>query len=501
MPKKSSKKPVSGRKKLSSRPPVVVVLGHIDHGKTALLDFVRKTKVVEKEKGGITQHIGAYQVEHQGKPITFIDTPGHQAFAAMRSRGAKVADLAVLVVAADEGVKPQTKEAIKHAQGAKIPIIVAINKIDKPEANPKKVKEELSKEGLIVEEYGGQTVSVEISAKTGQNVESLLEMINLVAEMAELKANLIKPAQGVIIEAHLDPRRGPMTTVLIQAGILKTGDFVSAGSVSGKVKGLEDFQGKRIKEALPSQPALILGFKKVPQPGDIFKIEKTKVKKADLELIEKEEAITPETPETKQLKIILKADVQGSLEPISQSLAQIKSEDVSLQILKQEAGQINESDIKTASASQAVVIGFGVSLSPEVRALAEKEGVTVKTYEVIYELIDEVKEMTADLLGPEIIREDLGKLEVLQVFRTEKGRMVIGGKVLSGKMIRGALVDVIRKEEKIGQGRLAQLQQEKKNIEEVSKGKLAGINFEGGVRIEEGDILEVYQEKKKKRTL
>lgn len=489
------------KKELSTRPPVVVVLGHIDHGKTTLLDFIRQSKVVEKEKGGITQHIGAYQVEHQGKKITFIDTPGHQAFAAMRSRGAKVADLAVLVIAADEGIKPQTKEAIKNIKEASIPLIVALNKIDKPGAIVQKVKEELMKEDIVIEEFGGPAVCIEISAKTGQNVDSLLEMINLMAEMAELETDLDKPAQGVVIEAHLDPRRGPIVTVLVREGILKTGDFIFAGSVSGKVKGLEDFQGKRIKEARPSQPALILGFKEVPQSGDIVKLGKAEVSEKRKIKEKPVETEPTDAPESKQLKIILKVDVFGSLEAIAESLVPLGTEQVSLQILKQEVGAINESDVKMASATGAVIIGFNVSVSPGIRLLAEKEKVRIKTYEVIYELVADVKEIMSELLEPEIVREDLGKLEVLQVFRTEKQKMIIGGKVISGKMVKDALIEVIRNEEKIGKGKIVQLQQEKKPADEVSKGNLAGISFEGNVKIEEGDTLQAYQEEKKKRTL
>ena len=503
----------------------MVVLGHVDHGKTTLLDYIRKTNVAEKESGGITQHIGAYQIKHPVKApatptgqvmktITFIDTPGHEAFSQMRSRGAKVADIAILVVAAEEGVKPQTKEVISHIKEFEIPVVVAINKIDKPEANPGKVIGELAKEGIVVESQGGKVPSVNVSAKTGKGVDELLEIILLVAEMEELKADAAKSASGVVIESYLDSQRGPVATLLIQNGTLKKGDIIVCGDSYGGVKMLENFQGDSIEEAPPSAPALVLGINQAPTVGDKFEV-------VDSEEMAREKVEKSAASESMQagpskfegfggkiLNLILRADVRGSLEAIEGVLKNIKQENVVINILKSEVGDISESDVKLAFSTGSTIIGFRVKLSNFILELAKRQRVRIKTFEIIYELVEEVKRGLIKLLEPEIVREDLGKLKVLAIFRKEKSRMIVGGKVISGKVENKALVNIIRparssggNEEKIGKGRIIQLQQNKKDINEVEKGKEAGILFEGDMVIEEGDILEIYREEKKAREL
>ena len=496
---------------LLERPPIVVVLGHVDHGKTTLLDYIRKTNGAEKESGGITQHIGAYQTVHKGKTITFIDTPGHEAFSQMRSRGAKVADIAILVVAAEEGVKPQTKEVISHIKEFEIPVVVAINKIDKPVANPSKVIGELAKEGILVESHGGKVTSVNVSAKTGQGIDELLELILLVAEMEELKADAAKPASGVVIESYLDSKRGPVATLLVQDGTLKKGDIIVCGDSYGGVKMLENFQGDSIEEAPPSMPVLVLGINQAPTVGDKFSVEESEESafaKAASSVPRRgttkaESADKRQQPQEgmKILNLILKADVRGSLEAIEGVLKNIKQENVIINILKSEVGDISESDVKLAFSTGSTIIGFRVKLPNYILELAKRQGVRIKTFEIIYELVEEVRRGLIRLLEPEIVREDLGKLKVLAIFRKEKSRMIVGGKVISGKAENKALVNIIRNEEKIGKGRIIQLQQNKKDINEVEKGKEAGILFEGDMVIEEGDVLDMYKEEKKKREL
>lgn len=492
------------------RPPIVVVLGHVDHGKTTLLDTIRKTNIVEKESGGITQHIGAYQIEHKGKKITFIDTPGHEAFSQMRSRGAKVADIAILVIATEEGIKPQTKEVISYIKKEKIPVIVALNKIDKPQANPEKVVGELEKEGLIVEERGGQVPVVKISAKEGTGLTELLEMILLVAEMEELKTSIKKPAKGVVIESYLDSKRGATATFLVFEGIFKIGQWVVCGNSYGKIKILENFQGEQIKEAEPAMPAIVIGLNEVPIIGEKFEV----VESEELAKRKTKEAPTPKevgVPTSsvsgggvgsgKTLNLVLKADVQGSLEAIEDNLGKIDLEGVSLNILKTEVGETSESDVKTAYPASALIIGFRVKVPIDILNLAKRSGVRVKTYEVIYELFEDIRKEAAKLLEPKITREDLGKLKVLAIFRKEKSRMIVGGKVTDGKVVNKTSLDVIREGEKIASGKIIQLQHNKKDVPEVEKGREAGILFEGEPVIEEGDILEIYREEKKKREL
>jgi len=499
-----TKIPNSKQKNLELRPPIVVVLGHVDHGKTTLLTAIKDFGVLEKEAGGITQHIGAYQVEHQGKKITFIDTPGHEAFSQMRSRGAKAADIAILVIAAEEGIRPQTKEVISYIKNEKIPVIIALNKIDKPQANPEKVIGELEKEGLVIEERGGQVPAVKISAKEATGIDELLEMILLVAEMEELKADAIGPANGVIIESYLDSKRGATATFLVLEGILKVGQWVICGNTYGRVKILEDFQGKQINQASPSTPAVVIGLNNVPVVGERFKIvsseEEAKTKSAIKKETKEYQAVT--VPEGKKtFNIVLKTDVRGSLEAIEDSLAKIDLQEIDLNILKSEVGEISESDIKTAYPINALIIGFRVKVPTDISNLAKRSNIKIRTYEVIYELFEGIRKEAAKLLEPEITREDLGKLKVLAIFRKEKSRMIIGGKVIEGKLINKTLLDIVRDEKKIGSGKIIQLQHNKKDVPEVEKGREAGILFEGEPVIEEGDILEVYREEKKKREL
>lgn len=487
---------------LISRPPIVVVLGHIDHGKTTLLTAIKDFGVLEKEVGGITQHIGAYEVEFGGKKITFIDTPGHEAFSAMRARGARVADIAILVIAADEGVQIQTKEAIKYIQKAQIPMIVAINKIDKPEANPEKVKRELSKEDILVESMGGKVPSVEVSAKTGKRIKDLLELILLVAEMEDLKADISKPAKGAVIESYLDGRRGPTATLLLREGVLKFGDIVGTSSTFGKIRILENFQGKSIKQALPSMPVVVIGFKDVPQVGEEFKVF-NKIEEAENFPQEKKEEKLEERlviePGKKVLNLILKTDVLGSIEPIEGVLNNLPQEKVIPRILKSEVGNINESDVKLAKTAKAKIIGFRVKTDPIAQKMAQAEKIKIVNFEVIYDLAQAVRELMQKALKPEIVREDLGKVKTLVIFWTEKNRQIVGGKVLEGEVRRnGVQIEVFRNEEKVGEGRLINLQINKRDVERAVKGDECGILYEGNVKIQEGDILLIYTKQKTK---
>jgi len=483
-----------------------VVLGHIDHGKTSILDFIRKTHVAEKEVGGITQHIGAYQIERDSKKITFIDTPGHEAFSAMRSRGAKVADIAILVIAAEEGVKPQTKEAISHIKKSGIPLIVALNKIDKPEANPEKVKRELQKEDILVEDLGGKIPSVKVSAKTGQGISELLDLILLVAEMENLRADLQKPAEGVVIESYLDKLRGPTATLILNQGILKPGQIIGTPSVLGKIKSLEDFQGTSISEAFPSQPVIVLGFENVPKVGENFKaFSDLESAKSYLQVPEKKEA--PEVlevgPEQKVLNLILKTDVLGSIEAIEEVLKGLPQEKVILRLLKSEVGEINESDIKLAKAHPALgypalILGFRVKTSRVAQSFAEREKIKIMTFDVIYDLVGEVRKFMEKIIEPGLVRTDLGRVKILAIFSAEKNRQIVGGKVIEGEVKKGASIEIMRGEEIIGKGKLINLQRDKKDIDRVIKGQDCGILYEGDAKIEEGDVLVIYQEEKRK---
>jgi len=496
------------KNKLQTRPPVVVILGHVDHGKTSILDYIRKSKVAEKESGGITQHTGAYQVEHHNKLITFIDTPGHEAFSAMRSRGAKVADIAILVIAAEESIKPQTKEAIQHIKKTGIPVIVAINKIDKPEAQPEKVKGELTKYDIIVESLNGSVPSINVSAKTGQGIEDLLEMILLVAEMEELKIDFKQPTSGVIVESNLNSKRGNTATIIIKEGILTNKDIIGTDSTFGKIKIMEDFQGNPIQKADASTPIIITGFDKVPQVGEKFytfdNIEDAKErinKKSIKRQPEDNTEVHVFEQDKKILNIILRSDVHGCLEAIRESLKSIPSDEIILRILKAEVGEVTESDIKLAESANAKIFVFRIKTNSNIEKLAQQKKVKILTFNVIYELIQGVRELLSKLLEPEITKNVLGQLKVLAIFRTEKDRQIIGGKMIDGKIKQGSLVDVIRENKRIEKGKIVQLQRDKKDTDEVNKGQECGIQFKGNTIVEKGDILEIYEEERKKREI
>ncbi len=489
--------------------PVVVILGHVDHGKTAILDFIRKTNVVEKESGGITQHIGAYEVEHslagseQAQKITFIDTPGHEAFSAMRSRGAKVADIAVLVIDAVEGVRTQTKEAINSVRKAGIPMIVALNKIDKPQAQVEKVKGELAKNDISVESMGGKIPSVNVSAKTGQGINELLEHILLVAEVEELKTDVSGPGEGTIIESYLDAQKGPVATLLLSQGTLKENDILATRSALGKVKSLTDFQGKLIKSAQPSQPVSVLGFEKAPGVGEKFKVYQNQEEARHS--LKKEEIVGPQVisldPGQKILNIILKSDVLGSGEAIEGVLKNLPQEKVILRILKTEVGNISVGDVKLAESGKAMIFGFRVKIAENAKSFARLRKIRWKIFEIIYELIQEMRREMMKTEELEIERIDLGKVKILILFKRDKEGQVIGGKVIEGEVERNGRAEVLRGEEIIGEGRIKNLQQEKKDIQKIGKGKECGIFFQGETEVEEGDILQVFREEKKRREL
>jgi len=488
-----------------------VVLGHIDHGKTTLLDQIRKTHVAEKESGGITQHIGAYQIvlpagrqEKGGKKITFLDTPGHEAFSQMRSRGARVADIAILVVDCCEGVQAQTKEAILSIKKAGIQIIVVLNKIDKPEANPEKTKGELSKEGVLVESLGGKVPQVLVSAKTGQGVEDLLELILLVAEMEDLKTDVSKSAEGAVIESYLDSQRGPTATLLLTEGILKKGDILGTLSTFGKIKSLESFRGVPLEKVLPSDPVIVVGFENVPKVGENFKVfPGIEEAKSYLKFLEKKAPEVLEiSAEQKVLNLILKSDVLGSIEAIEEVLRGLPQEKVILRILKSEVGEISERDIKLAKGGRAVILGFRVKISPAAKILAERDKIKIMTFEIIYDLIEWVRKFMERIVEPELVRMELGKVKVLAIFLAEKNRQIIGGKVTEGEVRKGVQIEIFRgNEELVGKGRLINLQRNKKDIDRVSKGEECGMLYEGNVRVEEGDTLVIYIEEKRKTEL
>jgi len=476
---------------------VVVILGHVDTGKTTILDYIRKTHVVQKESGGITQHIGAYQVVESGKKITFIDTPGHEAFFQMRSRGAKVADLAVLVVDSTEGIKAQTKEAISHIKKSEIPMIVALNKIDKPGANPEKVKKELADSDVLVESLGGKIPSVEVSAIEGKGIPELLELILLVTEIEDLKVDIEKPAQGIVIESYLDKLRGATATLLIKEGTLKNGDILATDSAFGKVKKLENFQGEPIEEILPSDPAIVIGFETVPKVGENFKVfpnletAKNETKTPEKRVFENLEA----SADQKVLNLILKTDVVGSIEAVEEILAKLPQEKIVLRILKADAGEINENDIKLAKSEEerALILGFRVKANPIARMLAERERIKIMTFEIIYDLVEGISKFMEKGIQPEKVRTDLGKVKALIIFLTEKNRQIVGGKVLEGNVKKGVLIEVLRGEKIVGKGKVVNLQKNKKDIDHSSKGEECGILFEGDIKIEQGDILVIYE--------
>jgi len=493
---------------LKPRPPVIVVMGHVDHGKTKLLDAIRRTNVVDKEAGGITQHIGAYQVERRDRLITFIDTPGHEAFTAMRSRGAKVADIAILVVAADDGVMPQTTEAFQIIKAAGTPFVVAINKIDKPDADINKTKQELStKLNITPEDWGGKTVTVPVSAKDGTGIEELLDIILLTADLdaEKIKSNPDAPALGTIIESHIDKGEGPVATILIQNGTLKIGGSLTRdGIMFGKVRALKNYLGETVSAAAPSTPVKIIGLKIAPEVGDVLTVgEGRRVDMRNLRTpkrarIEKEK--TGEGAEAqKTINIIIKSDVLGSAEAIDESLEKISNPEVKIVTITKGLGNISESDITRASATNAQIIGFNVKISSGLEELARTKKVKITIYSIIYNLINDVKQQMEDLFEPIIKRTDLGKLKVLASFKIEKTYQVIGGKVLAGKIEKNSLIEVIRGDEIKIRGKLASLQIQKQEVPDCSEGQECGIKFEGEPIIEPGDILQFYKEEKIKK--
>ena len=484
---------------LQIRPPIVVIMGHVDHGKTSILDYIRKTKVVEKEAGGITQHVGAYQVLHQGKLITFIDTPGHEAFYAMRSRGAKVADIAILVVAADDGIMAQTREAISHIKHAGIPMIIAINKMDKSGADSMRVKNQLLEEQIIVEDLKGKVPSVEVSAKTGKGIDSLLEIINLVAEVEEIKSVTQGKAKGVVVESELNHKRGPTATLLVREGTLKINDILVFSSTHGRIQNMEDFMGREITEASPGTPVIVVGVEHVPLVGEKFKVvESTEVAEKLLKEEQKKYSEEVEVVEVREdmkvINIILKADVQGTLEALHEILRGIKNENdnMSLRILKKSVGEIMESDIKLASAANAFIAGFRTKINQGSENFARQMKVDVVLSDIIYELVEKVRAKIDELIVTEKRDVELGSFKVLAIFRTEKSRMILGGKVLSGEIKRGAKLRVLRNDGLIGEGRVAQLKIKDKEIDKIDKDNECGILYDGPVRVQVGDILQCY---------
>ncbi len=506
-------KSVSHDKDAQPRPPVIVVLGHVDHGKTKLLDAIRETNVVEGEAGGITQHIGAYQVERKGKVITFIDTPGHEAFSNMRSRGAQVADIAILVVAADSGIQPQTIEAIKIIQDAGLPMIVAINKIDKPEADIDRVKKELAEINLVPEDWGGDVICVPVSAKEGTNLDELLDMILLVEEMnrEKIKAKVDDLARGTIIESHLDKSRGAIATVLIHTGTLKVGDYVKVGSVVGKIRSMFDFKGKQVKAATPSTPVQIIGLAGVPEVGEILEvIENIKSAKRDFAkkkkktTVEGEDLTSTEDADqsgVKKLPIILKADVVGSLEAIEESLKKFRNKFVAVEIISKGLGDITEVDVVRADGAKAKIYGFNTSATPHAFQVAKEKGIDIKIYKIIYELLDDVRANLEELLEPEILREFKGKAEVLAVFRGGKSGMIVGAKVKEGEIDDKCLVVVHRDNKIVGEGKVNELRIGPEQVRQVLSGQEFGLNYSGSIALQEGDLLEFFTEKEVKRTL
>ncbi|MDP2454921.1 MULTISPECIES: translation initiation factor IF-2 [unclassified Kaistella] len=504
---------------LVSRAPIVTVMGHVDHGKTSLLDYVRKTNVIAGESGGITQHIGAYNVKlENGQRITFLDTPGHEAFTAMRARGAQITDIAIIVIAADDDVMPQTKEAISHAQAAGVPMIIAINKVDKPNSNPDNIRQQLSAMNVLVEEWGGNVQSQEVSAKFGNNMDALLEKVLLQAELLELKANPNKSASGVVIEASLDKGRGYISTILVQAGTLKVGDYILAGKNHGKVKALLDERGKPLEEAGPSMPVTVLGLDGAPTAGDRFRVFKdereAKTIATKREQLQREQSVRTKKHVTldelgrrialgdfKELNIILKGDVDGSVEALSDQLQSLSTEEISVKIIYQGVGQITESDVLLAAASDAIMIGFNVRAGVNAKELADKEEIEIRTYSIIYKAIDEVKEAMEGMLSPEIKEQVIGNVEIREVFKISKVGSIAGCMVLTGKVTRNSKIRLLRDGIVKFDGELESLKRFKDDAKEVTKGYECGLNIKGYNDIEVGDILEVYEEISVKKKL
>ncbi len=495
-----------------TRPPVVTILGHVDHGKTSLLDAIRQANVAEGEAGGITQHIGAYQIRREdGQKITFLDTPGHEAFTSIRSRGARVTDIAVLVVAADDGIMPQTIEAINHANAAQVPMIVAINKMDLPGADPERVKRQLSEQNLLVEDWGGDIISVDVSARTGDGLDDLLENIQILSEISELKANPDRPASGVIIETKLDRRRGPTTTLLVQSGTLRIGDHVVAGSVWGRIRAINNDLGEQVREIGPSQPGEVLGFSILPAAGDLFNVVDTE-REARNASTERERANSAQSQaraltleevvkqidagDVKELNLVLKADVQGSAEAVRQSLEQLTDDDAKVRILHSGVGAVTESDVLLASASSAIVIGFNVASDATVERAAERAGVELRHYNIIYRLIEDIEKALHGMLEPEYTDVTLGRAEVREIFPSHRGVRIAGCRVLDGRISRNATVRVLRDGQTIAEGNIGSLRHFRDEVNEVNAGTECGIVVPGFNDYEEGDVIETHREER-----
>ncbi|MDX9863452.1 MAG: translation initiation factor IF-2 [Anaerolineaceae bacterium] len=494
---------------LVNRPPVVTILGHVDHGKTSLLDAIRHTDVASGEAGGITQHIGAYQIEHNGQKVTFLDTPGHAAFTAMRARGAQGADIVVLVVAVNDGVMPQTREAIAHTKAAQVPTIVALNKIDRPDANPDFVKNQLAEAGMVPDEWDGDTIMVPVSAKDKTGIEDLLEAILLVAESKEIIANPKGEVFGSVIEAEIDKAKGVQATLLVQNGTLETGDIITAGEASGRIRAMFDFRGKRIRKAGPSTPVQIMGLKGVPAAGDVFQTWETDREArqfvSDYIQAQAEKAASSaqktsledlftmyQAGEVKELRLIVKADVQGSLEPITNSLEELKEGDIKVNVLHASTGNISENDIMLAAASDAFVVGFNVKADTAARRLADLEGVSIRIYEIIYRLLEDLDKALKGMLEPEYQEKVIGEAEVLAIFRVSKVGKIAGCRVTKGEIRRNAKVRVLRDKEVLYEGELASLKHEKDDVREVRQGFECGMAFKNFNDLEEGDTIQCY---------
>lgn len=496
---------------LRPRPPVVTIMGHVNHGKTRLLDAIRQTNVMAQEAGGITQHIGAYQVELDGQKITFLDTPGHEAFTAMRARGAQVTDITILVVAADDGVMPQTLEAIDHARAAGVPIVVAINKIDRPDANPDLVKQQLADAGLVIEEWGGDTVCVPISAREKIGIDELLENLMVVAEVEDLKADPTLPAEGVVIEARMDKTRGPLCTALVHSGTLRVGDVVVAGETFGRLKAMFNDAGKRIKRAGPSTPAELLGLSSVPQVGDVMTaVPDERQAQALVEQrraqLERERAASRavslsnvfdqlRSGKVKELNIILKADVQGSIEPIKTSLEQIAEEEARVRVIHSAPGNVTESDVMLAIASKGVIVGFNTGAEPGARRMAEQEGVSIRYYDVIYNLIDDVSKALKGMLEPTVVEVIEGRAEVRAIFPAGKRAKVAGVYVTEGRVTRGSCVRVLRDGKVVHESAVGSLRRFKDDVREVASGFECGVGIRDFNDFEVGDVLEFFSSK------
>ena len=508
------KKEQESKEVLSPRAPIVTILGHVDHGKTTLLDTIRKGNVAAHEAGGITQHISAYQVKKKGEVITFVDTPGHEAFSAMRERGVSIADIAILVVAADDGVRPQTREVITYLKEKKIPTIVAINKIDKPEANSQRVKQELAELDIVIEEWGGDVIANEISAKNNIGIKELLDSILLVSEVLELKASKKNNGMGVVLESHLDPKIGPISTVLIKTGTLKVGQDIVIGKTFGRIKRMQDFTGKQVESAGPSEPIVIMGINGTPEVNDIIQVaEKETVLKMKSKggfgsavgrnVIKSKKDLYQniDNDQVKKLNVIIKADVPGSLEAIDQILSTIQSEEVVLEYVNTGVGNVTESDVKLAESTGATIFGFNVTATTVAKRMAEKSNVTIKPFNIIYELVEAVKNDMSELLPPEIVRTDFGRMKILAIFKNGKTDMIVGGKVIEGKIVKKSLIEVVRDKEVVGKGVLDNLQQNKKPTEEVKSGNECGVTFAGGTRLMVDDILYSYKEEEVRRKI